>query len=277
MNWSNRRRDVGARAGLTLCRSYVAAYVHCVPVRYLPHGGDSCGAAHWWIGSRRDGSETLGVWLAAEARQQTCRQILADIRHRGLERIRFAVTDDPTAFGEDLQKQFPGALSLPSIASLLDRSVRQVQTRDRAPVKNHLLAILQAGSHQAAQQSISEFESSRWAARYPALVTHWRLALDQGRPLWSLAPTLRREVLRGDARATSLHLSVGKALARHGGFADPGAALSFVQAALARAQRRFDAARSTATSAHRPLREGSPFRGARRLNGRRFLFAEPGW
>lgn len=261
MNWSNGRRDEGARAGLALCRSYLAVYVHCVPVRFLPHGGDSRGAVHWWIGSRRDGSETLGVWLAPSSGRQACRQILADISHRGLERIRFAVTDDPTAFGEDLQTKFPGASPLPSFTRLLDRSVRQVQPRDRVPVKNQLLAILQAGSHQAAQQSFSEFESSRWAARYPALVTRWRLALDQGRPLWSLAPTLRREVLRGDARATSLQLSVDKALVRHGGFADPGAALSFVQAALARAQRRFDAAESTAARAHRPLREGSPFRG----------------
>jgi transposase-like protein len=261
VNWSNGRRDEGARAGSTLCRSYVAAYVHCVPVHHLLYGGDRRGAVHWWIGSRRDGSEILGIWLAPESERQSCRLILADIWHRGLERIRFAVTDDPTAFGEDLQTQFPGTSPLPSFARLVDRSLRQVQPHDRAPVKNHLLAILQAGSSQAAQQSFCEFESSRWAARYPALITRWRLALDQGQPLWSLAPTLRREVLRGDARATSLHLSVGKALARHGGFADPGAALSFVQAALARAQRRFDAAESTATRAHRPLREGSPFRG----------------
>lgn len=261
MKWSNGRADEGARAGLALCRSYVAAYVHCVPVRFLPHGGDRRSVVHWWIANRRDGSETLGVWLAAESGHPTCRHVLADVRRRGLERIRFAVTDDLTAFGEDLQTQFPGASPLPSFARLLDRSVRQVQPRDRAPVKNHLLAILQAGSHQAVLQSLAEFESSRWAARYPALVTDWHLALDQGRPLWSLAPTLRREVLRGDARATSLQLSVDKALARHGGFADPGAALSFVQAALARAQRRFDADGSTATRAHRPLREGSPFRG----------------
>ncbi|MBZ8139700.1 hypothetical protein CLD22_07270 [Rubrivivax gelatinosus] len=246
---------------MTLCRSYFAVYVHCVPVRYLPHGGDRRGVVHWWIGSRRDGSETLGVWLAGEAGQQTCRQILADIRRRGLERIRFAVTDDPTAIGEDLRTQFPGTAALPSFARLLDRSVRQVQPRDRAPVKDHLLAGLQAGSNQAALHSFSEFESSIWAARYPALVTDWRLALDQGRLLWSLAPTRQREVLRGDARATSLHLSVDKALARHGGFADPGAALSFVEAALARAQRRFDAAEFTATRAHRPVQEGPPFRG----------------
>ncbi|EGJ12175.1 transposase, mutator type [Rubrivivax benzoatilyticus JA2 = ATCC BAA-35] len=246
---------------MTLCRSYVAAYVHCAPVHHLLYGGDRCGAVHWWIGSRRDGSEILGIWLAPESGRQACRQILADICHRGLERIRFAVTDNPTAFGEELRTQFPGTSPLPSFATLLDRSVRQVQPRDRAPVKNHLVAILQAGSSQAAQQSISAFESSRWAARYPALVTDWRLALDQGRLLWSLAPTLRREVLRGDARATSLHLSVGRALARHGGVADPSAAPSFVQTALARAQRRFDAARSTATRAQRPLLEVSPFRG----------------
>ncbi|MCC9596431.1 MULTISPECIES: transposase [unclassified Rubrivivax] len=244
-----------------LCRSYVAVFFH--GAEHLGKDGDSWPPVlSWAFGALGNGdAAVIGMWAEGASCETVWFRALADLKARGLERIRFAVTDDPTAFGEDLQTQFPGALSLPSFAGLLDRSVRQVQPRDRAPVKNHLLAILQAGSSQAAQQSFSEFESSCSAARYPALVTDWRLARDQGRLLWSLAPTLRREVLRGDARATSLQLSVGKALARHGGFADPSAALSFVQTALARAQRRFDAARSTATRAQRPLLEVSPFRG----------------
>lgn len=244
-----------------LCRRYVAVFFHGTE-RPAKGGGSWPPVLSWAIGAIGNGeAAVIGVWAEGAADETVWSRAFTDLKARGLERIRFAVTDDPTAFGEDLRTQFPGTSPLPSFARLLNRSVRQVQPRDRAPVKGHLLAILQAGSSQAAQQSFSDFESSRCAARYPALVTDWRLALDQGRPLWSLAPTLRREVLRGDARATSLHLSVDKALARHGCFADPGAALSFVQAALARAQRRFDAAESTATRAHRPLREDPPFRG----------------
>jgi transposase-like protein len=244
-----------------LCRRYVAVFF-CGAEPPGKDGSPWPPALSWAVGALGNGEvAVIGVRAEGASGVTVWSRAFADLKARGLERIRFAVANDLTAFGEDLQTQFPGASPLPSFARLLDRSVRQVQPRDRAPVKEHLLAILQASSNQAVLQSLAEFESSRWAARYPALVTHWRLALDQGGPLWSLEPTLRREVLRGDARATSLHLSVGKALARHGGFADPGAALSFVQAVLVRARRRFDAAESTATSAHRPLREGSPFRG----------------
>lgn len=215
------------------------------------------GEVHWMVGNLSQAeSETLAVWVTDEFERPGWKAVLLELRDRGVERIRFALSGDLTNFREDLRARFPGATALPSFAQLLDRSVSQVAARHRDPVAEQLRAVIEAESGPEARASLSAFQSSRWGASYTGLVADWRIALEQGWALWTVSPALRREVLSGDGAAAVLNRSLRRAVARHGCFADMEAAHAFVVASLTRAERRLEASHAGAVTEHNHHREG---------------------
>ncbi len=229
----------------------------CVPmVVPMNNRSGEGGEVHWMVGNlRRDETEILGVWATTEAVRPDWEAALVELRDRGVERVRFAINSDLAGFREELRARFPGATALPSFAQLLGRSVSQVAARHRSPVAERLRAIIETESGPEARAALATFESSRWGARYPVLIADWRVALEQGWALWSLAPALRREVLAGDGKASALKGSLRKAVDRRGGFADAGAAAVFVRAVLTREQRRMEGVPVAAATEHQRHRE----------------------
>lgn len=228
-----------------------------VPLVLSRSGARAGGEVHWMVGNLRQAeAETLAVWVTDESERPDWKEVLLDLKDRGVERIRFALSGDLTNFREDLRARFPGATALPSFAQLLDRSVSQVAARHRVPVAEQLRVVIEAESGPEARASLSAFQSSRWGARYTGLVADWRIALEQGWALWSLTPTLRREVLSGDGKAAALNRSLRKTVDRHGSFADAGEASAFIHAVLAREQRRLQSAPVAGNTEHKHHRQG---------------------
>ena len=257
MNRSNGRWGEGMWQCLPLCRSYLSMHAASVRVVEPQSGTRSGGEVYWLVGIGRQAEfETLAVWVTEESGVPGWRATLLELKSRGVERIRFALSEDLLSFREDLRAAFPGAMALPSFAQLLDRSVSQVTARHRAPIATRLREIVEADSGQEGRALLTGFEASPWGARYPALVADWRMALEQAWALWTVSPALRREVLSGDGVAAVLNRSLRKAVARHGCFADVDEAHAFVVAALARAERRLEASRAGAVTEHNHHREG---------------------
>lgn len=239
-----------------LCRRYISVYFNHVPIA-APTQAERPPVLHWALGVLRDGeSEALGGWPQDPQGAMSWHQIFGEVKDRGVERIRFALHSDLAGFREDLRARFPGATALPSFAQLLDRSASQVAARHRSPVAERLRAIIETESGPEARAALAAFESSRWGVRYPVLVADWRIALEQGWALWSLTPTLRREVLSGDGKAAALNRSLRKTVDRHGSFADAGEASAFIHAVLAREQRRLQSAPVAGNTEHKHHRQG---------------------
>ena len=256
------RTPVGSEpwSSFLLCRRYIAVYFNHVPIA-APTQAERQPVLYWALGVLRDGeSEALGAWPQDPQGAMNWHQILGELKDRGVERIRLALHSDLAGFREDLRARFPGATALPSLAQLLDRSVSQVAARHRSPVAERLRAIIETESGPEARAALAAFESSRWGVRYPVLVADWRIALEQGWALWSLAPALRREVLSGDGKAAALNRSLRKAVDRRGGFADAGAAAVFVRAVLAREQQRMEGVPVAAATEHQRRRGDFGFR-----------------
>ncbi|WP_425260347.1 transposase [Rubrivivax sp. RP6-9] len=240
-----------------LCRRYVAVYFTQVTVSKRDEAERRTNYC-WAFGVLSDGqSESLGAWSQDPLGAINWGSALVELKNRGVERIRFAISGDLTNFREDLRARFPGALALPSFARLLDRSVSLVAARHRAPVGQHLRDIVRAESGLAALAVLAEFASSRWGDRYPAIAADWRIALEQGWALWSMTPTRRQQVLFGDARAFATNRLLRRALDRHGGFSDGEAAASFARATLSRALRRLDGSQSVGSAEHNYQHERS--------------------
>lgn len=247
------REDVSS--GALLCHRYLLATLLSSPVRMSGTSVVGCGEIRWAMGIAANGDcELLGVWWppvvgprpatgALAAAGKSARPVgpppawkahFADMHARGLERVRLVVGPDSPSFASELRECFPGATALPSFALQFELSVSRVAPNHRALMALLLQDIIDAGSPQEAGEALDHLESSPLGQRYPDVVAAWRLTLEQGRPLFDAAPSLRRVVHSGDGLSVDMNRSLGRAIARRRPFASADDAVDFVRAALQR-------------------------------------------
>lgn len=201
------------------------------------------------LGLLADGEqEVLGAWLEPESGATIWQEAFEDLQVRGVEGVRFVVTNERAEGLASLHTTYSDVTVLPSIGQLLHKSLAQVAPRHRRFGGDLLGAILKAKSDQAGRAALTDLADSFWGETYPAIVAHWREAVEDLGPFYASSPGVRRIVLSGDATVQQLHRSLCLAVSRHGCFADRTAATSFVVGALERAQRGL-AGRSTVRSA----------------------------
>lgn len=246
-----------AMAGL-LCCSYLAVFFDWLRMPWPCAQVVSTRGLLWALGVHRDGQgEVLGVWSAPVARSFPWQMVLADLKVRGVERIRFAVDSQSACIEGGLPVVPFCATGLPSIEQTLAVTVAQVAPRHRCAVELALRAVAGAGNGEAVGAALRAFERSRWGERYPQIVAQWLLALAQWAPLFALPASLRRVVVSGDRTAANLHRILARAIDRHGSFANQAEALDFVAEALLRAERSFDRVPAMAVTQPRIRRVGA--------------------
>ncbi len=249
--------SVVPHARLPLCRRYLVVYLMRAPIEMRACGTGVSSEVRWISGTTAHAeSEILGAWLSIESRPTSWGTELAELKRRGVERVQFAVNCDPLGISDDLRVQFPHPMALPSFADLIDQSASGVPARHRSAVRTCLQQILECKAGPQARAMLAEFQTSRCWARYPALLAGWCLVLERASGWLSLPPAVRRQVLVGDGETAALNRSLRKTVARHGCFEDADEALSFVVAALVRAERRLGTARIGIPTEHQNPCEG---------------------
>lgn len=242
-------------SGALLCHRYLLATLLSSPVRMSGTSMVGCGEIRWAMGIAANGDcELLGVWGppvvgprpatgALAAAGKSARPVgpppawkahFADMHARGLERVRLVVGPDSPSFASELRECFPGATALPSFALQFELSVSRVAPNHRALMALLLQDIIDAGSPKEAGQALDHLESSPLGQSYPDVVAAWRHTLEQGRPLFDAAPSLRRVVHSGDGLSVDMNRSLGRAIARRRPFTSADDAVDFVRAALER-------------------------------------------
>lgn len=213
--------------GHLLCRRYDVVYLNQLDI-LLP---DGCAAQArvvvWALGlTGRSEFELFGVWPGTAFSPWGL--ALDDIRIRGVERVRAVVVDDGASRSEVRPPRLAGAVVLPSFGRLLDRSFSEVSCPHREAFEVQLVNAAEADSESGARTAVEAVAQSLCCEGTPSLIAEWQSALERGRHLWSLPPTLRREVLAGDGTAALASRSLRRSIARHGPFADEESAISFV-------------------------------------------------
>lgn len=234
----NNRTEVSESMNLPLCRAYLIALFGSSTVQ-VKHDELAPGqVARWALGFLADGQrEVLGLWLSPPSNDVCWQDMFADLKRRGVESIRLVDCSQPTEVRTALGAAYPGSAALPSVAHLLGESLALVAPRSRAKVAGALGAVAAAATAQAAHDALDDFAIGPFGDRYPGLVDRWSAALEQLGPFHALAPHLQRIVRSGDDTVHGLHQSLSRAVARRGSFPDRGAAISFLAAALRRAER----------------------------------------
>jgi hypothetical protein len=115
-----------------LCRRYILGIFDVSVVRLREADGFLDHLVHWAFGWRADGEcEALGVWIESDSGSESPLQILADLKGRGVDRIRHVVGTDRG----NLQERVSAAFSSTTARSSVDRLL----TDARPALRRHVL------------------------------------------------------------------------------------------------------------------------------------------
>jgi len=222
-----------------LCCRYVVACCSSVAARVLDDGLANAKALHWALGFLSDGEcETLGTWVQPVEGRMPWHEVFGGLSVRGVRQIRLVASCAPAELRDGLRAVYPAAHAVPSIDHLMSQSLALVAPRHRETVAGVLAGLSAAADAGAATAALHGIHAGRWGVVYPALVEGWRLVLGQLGPFYALPGPLRGVFLEGDQRVQALQRSIGRAVGRHGPFADVAEAESFLMHLLQRRERR---------------------------------------
>jgi len=214
-----------------LCCRYFLLTSDALSVQVRQDGLVPDQVVHWALGSADGALEVLGLWPEPASGFANGPEIFDDLRARGVERIRFAATNDLTA----LRAAYPGATMLPAVGRVLRESLAQVAPRDRESVAPALSAFRDASTERSARALLARLSATPSASKYPDLIDRWQSLLPQLAPYFALPPRLRQIVLRADEGVQWIRVQLVRAVGRHGQFDDRDAAISFLEEVLGRA------------------------------------------
>jgi Transposase, Mutator family len=119
-----------------LCRKYLLLKFETLRVPIKDGGTVSDRTSRWAFGVLSNGeSELLGVWPEPSPSGLPWDTVFEDLSARGVERIQFVLSDEPTASQISLSTAYPGAVAMPSSkaehAQALSRRLRPTKAAMR--------------------------------------------------------------------------------------------------------------------------------------------------
>jgi putative transposase len=228
---------------------YVAVTFEALRVKFAESHGSRNRVYHLALGFRSDGSkELLGLWLETAPVAVFWRDVLADLRKRGVADV-LLYLGLPELRAEALVS-YPAAEAHASIADLMRGSLTFVSSQRRSPVAGALKQVYLAADAAGADRSLEEFARSDWGRLYAAIAPLWRRHWPDVARFVSLPVDFRRVVVSTYA-LDALARDVKRALRVHGQFESEEAALvrlhlvvSACQDSWRRPQREWHAAKS---------------------------------
>lgn len=113
-----------------LCRRYELGLFDIALVRWRDAGGLREHAIHWAFGWLADGAcEPLGVWIEATGEPGSPLRLLADLKRRGLERLRHVAGTDDGQLRERVTAAFHGAALRSSGETFAAQDIRATLSR----------------------------------------------------------------------------------------------------------------------------------------------------
>ena len=152
------------------------------------------------LGIRYDGSrEILGYWLPGGSEGAgNWREILEELKERGVEQVSFFVTDGLKGLKEAIREVFPQSGYQRCVLHMVRWSLNKVRVKDRSAVAEDLKRIYRAADIKSARQALELFTQT-WRSIYPVIVKSWKEALADLTAFLELPPPIRSYVYTTNA------------------------------------------------------------------------------
>src|SRR5512136_198747 len=194
-------------------------------------------AVHIALGVRADGTkEILGLWLEQNEGAKFWLRVMNELTNRGVEDILVAVVDGLKGFPEAILAVVPHATVQTCIGHLLRNRLDFVSYKDRKTVATALKAIYRAKDAADGEKALSEFESSEWGRKYPAIGQSWRRVWNEVVPFYAFHPDVRRLIYTTNA-IEALNSKLRRAVRARGHFPTDEAATKLLFLVLNRSEK----------------------------------------
>lgn len=122
------------------------------------------------IGIRLDGTkEVLGFTIAPTESAYVWKEVLQDLKHRGLEEVLLVVTDGLSGIEESIHCIYPNAQFQQCCVHISRNIAHKVRVTDRKEICNDFKAVYQAISKEEAIDQIA-YMTDKWKKQYPRVV-----------------------------------------------------------------------------------------------------------
>lgn len=137
--------------------------------------------------------EVLGLWIGQEECASFWREVLNNIKARGVRDILLTVTDNLKGFTQAIQGAFTKTITQICVVHMIRNSFGYLPYKRRKEFAEDLKMVYKAPSKEMAEEYLENLEE-KWLERYPSAVTPWRTNWELWTNFFDFTPEIRRIV-----------------------------------------------------------------------------------
>tara|TARA_R110001583_G_C5582463_1_gene403014 strand:+ start:70 stop:1275 length:1206 start_codon:yes stop_codon:yes gene_type:complete len=137
--------------------------------------------------------EVLGLWIGKEECASFWREVLNDIKARGVKDILLTVTDNLKGFTEAIRAAFTKASTQICVVHMIRQSYKYIARKNKKEFIEDLKMMYKAPNKEMAEEYLVNLEE-KWLQRYPSAVKPWRSNWELWTCFFDFTPEIRRIV-----------------------------------------------------------------------------------
>lgn len=182
--------------------------------------------------------EVVGVYFGDHESSKFWRQVLHELKQRGIEDILIACIDNLNGFAEAIEDVFPQTDVQLCLVHQMRNSMKCISEKDMKPMVKDLKKIYQADNEKMALHYLQEAEET-WGNRYKVVFKSWYRNWDRLTNFYKYPPQLRRLIYTTNP-IESYHRMVRKVTKTKGAFSSENAILKQIYLATMNAQTKWN-------------------------------------
>lgn len=178
--------------------------------------------------------EVLGIYIGDHESSRFWRQVLSDLKNRGISDILIACIDNLSGFGDVIEDVFPMTDVQLCLVHQMRNSMKYIADKDMKPMVKDLKAIYTAENEEMALIKLQEAENT-WGGKYKVVFKSWYKNWDRLINFYKYPAQLRRMIYTTNP-IESYHRMVRKVTKTKGAFASENAIIKQIYLATMNAQ-----------------------------------------
>jgi transposase-like protein len=182
--------------------------------------------------------EVLGIYFGSSESSSFWRQVLNNLKERGVEDVFIACIDNLNGFGDAIEDYFPQTEVQLCLVHQMRNSAKYCTFNDLRAVMKDLKEIYKASTEQLGLEALETAEL-KWGKKYPAIFKSWHKNWDRLSNLYKYSPQLKR-IMYTTNPIESYHRMIRKVTKTKGAFSSENAILKQVYLAIQNAHTKWD-------------------------------------
>lgn len=191
------------------------------------------------LGVTREGEkEVIGIYFGEHESSTFWRQVLYDLKLRGVKDIFIACIDNLKGFADAIEDHYPMADVQLCLVHQMRNSMKYISDKDLRPMVKDLKMIYKAGNEDMAKHCLDQAEGL-WGEKYKAVFKSWHVNWERLICFYKYPPALRRLIYTTNP-IESYHRMIRKVTKTKGAFNSEDAIIKQIYLATMNAQTRWN-------------------------------------